>query len=134
VFKPLALDPPRNLPSVIRAGVVVPTVSPYSPQQNSSARINRGTGTETSDSLKDSDGITTTALVIIIGSSVLAVLFCVLRKVLYALRCPRRAEQGHAKWLKKIISKKPMLRATASFENNSDVSRVRVPKQDIYRA
>jgi hypothetical protein len=120
VFKPYAPDPPRNLPPVIRAGVVVPPVPSYSPQQNVSAQSPIRTGAETTASLdRVSDngegGINTRTVGIAIGAVLLGVVFCVSCKLLPAMRSPKRPGQGLAQRLRKSVSKKPLLWEMASF-------------------
>jgi hypothetical protein len=122
VFKPYAPDPPRNLPRVIRAGVVVPPVPSHSAQQNVSAKSPRGTGRETSASINHvSDngegGINTIALGVAIGSIFIGVVFCVSYKLLPARRSPKLPWQKLAQKVSKSVPKKLMLREMASFSH-----------------
>jgi hypothetical protein len=138
VFKPFAPDPPRNLPSVIRAGVVVPPIPSDSPRQNVSAKIDRGTGSGTLDSLNhDSDngkhGNTRTTLEIAIGAILFGMGFCVACTLLYALGSPKRPWQGLTQRLRKILPQKTMLRKAASFKLGLEDGKVRISIQDSFR-
>jgi hypothetical protein len=130
VFKPYAPDPPRNLPPIIRAGVEVPPVLSFSPQQNVLAKSDTGTDVETSHTLNNvSDngegGINTIALGVAIGSIVIGVVFCLSCKFLLAMRSPKRKGQGLTQRLRKNFSQKPMFTETASFSHNSEDGTVR---------
>jgi hypothetical protein len=120
VFRPYAPDPPRNLPPVIRAGVVVPPVLSFSPQQN--ILVKNDTGAETSHtsnhaSSNGEGGMNTISLVIAICSIVIGVVFCVSCKLLPAMRSPTRQGQGLAQRLRKSFFQQPMLRDMASFSH-----------------
>jgi hypothetical protein len=130
VFKPYAADPPRNLPPVIRAGVMVPPVLSFSPQQNVLAKNNTYTGADTSHTSNDvSDngegGIHNIALGVAIGSIVIGVVFCVSCKLLPAIRGPQRQRQGFARRQRKSLSQKLMFRERASFSHVSEDGTVR---------
>jgi hypothetical protein len=130
VFKPYAPDSPRNLPRIIRAGVVVPPVLSFTPQQNVLAKNNIGTGAETSHtsnhvSENGEDGVNLIALGVAIGSIVIGVVLCVSCKLLPAMRSPKRQRQGLAQRLRKSLPQKPMRREMASFSNVSEDGTVR---------
>jgi hypothetical protein len=87
-FKPPAPDPPRNLPSVIRAGTVIPPLPSASSQED----VPRAMPRPLDAPVADEEGVTKETVGLIIGAVVLSVLLCVLCGVLLVLWQRRQSE------------------------------------------
>jgi hypothetical protein len=126
VFKPLAPDPPRNLPPVIVAGTVVHPEHSFSSPDTLSAKPASVPGVVNSDSshYAFNHGINTTTMRIIIGLFVIWAVLCVTCGTLLALRCIRWPGKGLATQLRKSDTQKPTPQKAASNAPTPEVGAV----------
>jgi hypothetical protein len=140
IFKPYAQDPPRSLPSVLRAGVMVTPIPTPPLQEYAQLSDPRDASLSSATPSSDERGITRTTLGAIIGAVSIVLLLCLLCGILLVLFLQH--PQGESLWTAPLpqgsgstssILKNSRLWKANPLAHTTDVSSVRPEQiQELY--